>query len=70
MTKRGNMQPIMPAQPLARWAIDHTGCESTNILNAVEYATGLLVASITATKDYPGTLPLLHERQCRVLWQR
>ncbi|KAI0997525.1 hypothetical protein K3495_g10663 [Podosphaera aphanis] len=38
-----NLMPIIPPQPLTRWAIDHTGPDGPGghiLLNAVEYAIG------------------------------
>lgn len=41
------LTPILPPQPLTRWAIDFTTVDGVNILVAVEYATHWVKAEVT-----------------------
>ncbi|KAI1004285.1 hypothetical protein K3495_g3930 [Podosphaera aphanis] len=56
-----NLMPIIPPQPLTRWAIDHTGPGGPGghiLLYAVEYATGWLVSRVVRTTGFEYVGPL------------
>ena len=59
------LTPVPPAQPLARWGIDHTTFDKTPMFNAIDYATGwaesAFVPNMTATTTI-GHLALLNNR--------